>query len=395
MKNKVKNRLKPKKYDHWQEYQKVKKRAYRIVGGATVAVWVLLLIIKLAVAARSGLPFSEAFRTIGDGIFDNILGILPPILLFDFGLEYIQQDKVYEEMTEQITGTIMSRPEVINSFDFDAKKRFVDATVLSMVDMDKDECAMALGAIEPYLNDKYDIKTRFEYFIDINDCDCFDCFKPEKYMLVCEQLSYNITYIATEPIGKCVHLGFFSENKELDRKLRHMSDNSQNEKEKRFVIREALTVDIDDLNAFISGKNDAELKEAMETLFSPSLYIDDKKWELGDFEITEKGIDFSFNAGEDFYNAGNKSNKIMISFRMPQLKAHTSFLASISQPVYSPTIRFNYPAEKYDVKMYPFFNNSVEASVEQAELGVGNCYININEKWVHPMSGVVFMINGK
>lgn len=185
MKNKVKNRLKPKKYDHWQEYQKVKKRAYRIVGGATVAVWVLLLIIKLAVAARSGLPFSEAFRTIGDGIFDNILGILPPILLFDFGLEYIQQDKVYEEMTEQITGTIMSRPEVINSFDFDAKKRFVDATVLSMVDMDKDECAMALGAIEPYLNDKYDIKTRFEYFIDINDCDCFDCFKPEKYMLVC------------------------------------------------------------------------------------------------------------------------------------------------------------------------------------------------------------------
>lgn len=285
MKNKVKNRLKPKKYDHWQEYQKVKKRAYRIVGGATVAVWVLLLIIKLAVAARSGLPFSEAFRTIGDGIFDNILGILPPILLFDFGLEYIQQDKVYEEMTEQITGTIMSRPEVINSFDFDAKKRF--------------------------------------------------------------------------------------------------------------VIREALTVDIDDLNAFISGKNDAELKEAMETLFSPSLYIDDKKWELGDFEITEKGIDFSFNAGEDFYNAGNKSNKIMIFFRMPQLKAHTSFLASISQPVYSPTIRFNYPAEKYDVKMYPFFNNSVEASVEQAELGVGNCYININEKWVHPMSGVVFMINGK
>lgn len=151
MKNKVKNRLKPKKYDHWQEYQKVKKRAYRIVGGATVAVWVLLLIIKLAVAARSGLPFSEAFRTIGDGIFDNILGILPPILLFDFGLEYIQQDKVYEEMTEQITGTIMSRPEVINSFDFDAKKRFVDATVLSMADMDKDECAMALGAIEPYL----------------------------------------------------------------------------------------------------------------------------------------------------------------------------------------------------------------------------------------------------
>lgn len=91
------------------------------MGGATVAVWVLLLIIKLAVAARSGLPFSEAFRTIGDGIFDNILGILPPILLFDFGLEYIQQDKVYEEMTEQITGTIMSRPEVINSFDFDAK----------------------------------------------------------------------------------------------------------------------------------------------------------------------------------------------------------------------------------------------------------------------------------
>ena len=109
----------------------------------------------------------------------------------------------------------------------------------------------------------------------------------------------------------------------------------------------------------------------------------------------EKGIDFSFKANAEFNNKGVKSNKITLFFRMPQIKAHTSFLASISQPVYSPTIRFNYPAEKYDVKMYPFFNNSVEASVEQAELGVGNCYININEKWVHPMSGVVFMINGK
>lgn len=109
----------------------------------------------------------------------------------------------------------------------------------------------------------------------------------------------------------------------------------------------------------------------------------------------EKGIDFSFKANAEFNNKGVKSNKITLFFRMPQIKAHTSFLASVSQPVYSSTIRFNYPAEKYDVKMYPFFNNSVEASVEQAELGVGNCYININEKWVHPMSGVVFMINGK
>ncbi|UKI23434.1 MAG: hypothetical protein L6V88_02765 [Anaerotruncus sp.] len=56
-------------------------------------------------------------------------------------------------------------------------------------------------------------------------------------------------------------------------------------------------------------------------------------------------------------------------------------MASIYQPVYSPTIRFNYPAEKNTMlKCILFFNNSVEASVEQAELGVGNCYININEK---------------
>lgn len=53
----------------------------------------------------------------------------------------------------------------------------------------------------------------------------------------------------------------------------------------------------------------------------------------------EKGIDFSFKANAELNNKAVKSNIITLFFRMPQIKANTSFLASISQPVYSPTIR--------------------------------------------------------
>ena len=153
-------------------------------------------------------------------MFDNILGILPPIIFFDLLLEYFQQDKIFEEMTEQITGTIMSKPEVIQSFDKKAQKRFLNATVLALVDQNENESEVAIGAIEPYISNHFDIRKDFTYYLEIRDCNNIEGFDSNKYMLICENLSYELFYVVSEPIEDSVRVGFFVENATLDKALR-------------------------------------------------------------------------------------------------------------------------------------------------------------------------------
>lgn len=352
----------------------------------------VLLVIKIVSAINNGENLSEILHTLRDGIFDNILGILPPILLFDFWLEYLQQDKIFDEMTEQITGTIMSKPEVIQSFDKEAQERFLNATVLALVDQDEDECSMALGAINPYINDKFDIRKDFTYYLEIRNCENIENFCADKYMLLCENLSYELFYIASEPIGDTVTVGFFVENAELDKRLREQKELCH--KSSRYIMREGLDIDPSDfekIKAYSSDK--ATLQKYISSLFVPQLYIDDELWAISDIDVCENRIDIDFKVLESRRKGDEKSSKISLSFRMPQLKTNTSFLASISQPTYNPTIRLSYPEDKYNVKIFPFFNSTVGPSVSKAEQVVGSRNIQVKNKWVHPMSGVVFLIN--
>lgn len=379
-------------FDHKRAYKQKKNLAYLVLAGITLIVWLALLIVKIVVAVENGDTILEVVSTVRDGIFDNILGILPPILLFDFGLQYLQQDKIFDEMTEQITGTIMSNPEVIQAFDTDAKKRFLNSTVLTLVDQNLDECAMAMGAIQPYIDNKYDIKKQFNYFIEIRECEDYSSFDKDKYMLIVERLSYEVYYIASKPVENHVHIGFFVENRELDKQLR---EQKSNEEDSRFIMREGLNIDSEDLNAFLQRKSETEIKNSVQALINPELYIDDTKWYIFDIVVGNNGIDIEFACEKPRKTDDGAKSKITLFFQMPQLKKNSSFLASISQPTYSPEIHLSYSAKKYDVKMFPFFNNTVGASVEQAEQGTGHCDIEIHDKWVHPMSGVVFFIDSK
>ena len=376
--------------NHKNGYKKKKKRNYIFVGTIIVAIWLGLLLVKIKTATESGETIAQIRDTILSGIFDNILGILPPVIFIDLLLDYFQQDKVLDEMTEQITGTIMSKPEVIQSFNKDAQKRFLNATVLSLVDQDSDECSMAMGAIEPYIEDRFDIRKDFVYYLEIRDCENIDGFDSDKYMMMCENLSYELFYIASKPIRDKVRIGFFVENSDLDKGLR--------EEKVEYIIREGLNIDpidFEHLTNIVSSSQD--LSDYINKLLSPRLYIDDEMWLISDVLINDNSIDVEFRAPK-CYNSNNnikKSNKISIYFHMPQLKAHTSFLASISQPTYSPIIRLSYPEEKYNITNYLFFNKTFGPSAEKAQQGIGCRNIQIKNKWVHPMSGVVFFIEHK
>ena len=67
-------------------------------------------------------------------------------------------------------------------------------------------------------------------------------------------------------------------------------------------------------------------------------------------------------------------------------------MVSVTEPTYSVNVRFDYPRNVYNADMYPFFNDSEDALVEDADRGVGACNINLRDKWVYPMSGIVFSV---
>ena len=92
----------------------------------TTAVWLIMLLAKHII---SGINFSDLL----DDIIANILGILPPIILFNFLYEYLTREHVADEMTEQITKTLMSSPETIELFDDEAKRTFVRTIVQALV----------------------------------------------------------------------------------------------------------------------------------------------------------------------------------------------------------------------------------------------------------------------
>ena len=375
---------------HKSDYKKKKNLVYLFIGILIFAIWLILLVIKIITAINAGGSLSEIWRTIANGIFDNILGILPPIIFFDLLLEYFQQEKIFDEMTEQITGTIMSKPEVIESFDDKAKKRFLNATVLALVDQDKDECAVAMGAIEPYINDRFDIRKDFMYYLEIRDCDNIDGFSSDKYMLICESLSYELFYIASKPISDSVRIEFFVKNSELDKGLR--------EEDAECIMQEGMEIAPEDF-AIIKSKssNPAVLHDYINSLLTPQLYIDDEMWLMSDVTVYNNKFNLRFTAPKKQKRTDSKniSNKISLYFRVPQFKSHSAFLASISQPTYSPTIRISYPENKYEVRNFLFFNKTFGPSAEKAEQGIGCRNIQIKDKWVHPMSGVVFFIDCK
>lgn len=374
---------------HKKDYKKKKNLAYLYIGVLIAVVWLVLLVIKIVTAVNDDCSLKEVWSTILNGIFDNILGILPPIIFFDLLLEYFQQDKIFDEMTEQITGTIMSKPEVIQSFDKAAQKRFLNATVLALVGQDEDESEVAIGAIEPYISDRFDIRKDFTYYLEIRACDNIEGFDSNKYMLMCENLSYELFYVVSKPIENSVKVGFFVENATLDKVLR--------EEKVNYLMREGLDIDPEDfLIIQEKSKNVKDLQYYIDKLFAPQLYIDDEMWLMQNVFVYNNGIDIEFGAPDKRKrDIKVKSNKISLYFHMPQLKQRTSFLASIPQPTYSPIIRLSYPEEKYEVKNFLFFNKTFGPSAEKAEQGTGCRNIQIKDKWVHPMSGVVFIIEHK
>ena len=221
----------------------------------TTAVWLILLLVKYIV---SGLDLASLF----DDIIANILGILPPIILFNFLYEYLTKEHVADEMTEQITQTLMSNPQAIDLFDEQPKKEFVRATIQTLVG--EEECEMVYGVVEPYLSQHYNIRRFFRYSITLRDYTDNSLFPADRYLRVYEYLKYKKHYIGDNTLGRQFQIGFFVDNGELDKELHGQS----------YLFRENLTLDPDQLQTLIAW-SDEEKRRFVEKDMSLRVFIDD------------------------------------------------------------------------------------------------------------------------
>lgn len=357
--------------------KKSKKQAVLMLAAITAGIWLVLILAKVVYSHYVGNPVDMG--QIFDGILDNILGILPPIILIDFAFEAATQDFVSEEISEQITSTLMSNSETIRLFDDEAKLSFLNATVTALTHHGEREADMAMSAVAPYIKSQYNLRRHFDYGISLWDCSPHTYFPAEEYMMVCETLRYEKQYIAGEVLNQKFRIGFFTQNADLDKHLRAND----------YLFREALTVHQAELEQLIRLSPQEQI-DFVTTEMALKVFIDHAPCTVESVTISDIGIDVAFASTHD---RQKDSIYIDITFCMPQVKKQTTFLVSVSEPTYGLDIRLSYPRNVFQVTMFPFFNDVADALVDEADRGVGNCDVHIREKWVYPMSGIVFNIN--
>lgn len=356
--------------------KKSKKRAVFMLAAITTIIWLILIFVKIVYSSRTG--GSIDFWNILDSIIDNLLGILPPIILIDFAFEAVTQDYVSEEISEQITSTLMSNPETIALFDNDAKRSFLNTTIATITPHGKDEANMAMGAIAPYIESKFNLRKHFDYNISLWNYPSPSILNHQDYMMVSETLRYEKQFISTNILPSTFKIGFFTQNTDLDKHLR------KNE----YLVRESLVIYPDDLEKLIHLSDEEKIAFVKDEM-ALKAFIDHGLCTITDVSITEIGIDVTLFST---HNLNSNTIYVDVAFCMPQKKDNAVFLVAVTEPTYEVDVRLTYARNEYKVQMYPFFNDLDDALVDEVDRGVGTCDIHIRDKWVYPMSGIVFTI---
>lgn len=180
----------------------------------TVVIWVALLLVKMVL-------FEFSPMDLFDDIVSNILGILPPIIIFNFVFEYFTQKYESDEISEKIADTIMGKSEIMSRFKTEQKIDFIKSTISTMVDPEAAE--MTSAVIYPYITNSYNTRTYFKYSIILRDYEGSDIFDKDRYMKVYEDFKYTKKYINEDNLPQDFHVGFITANQELDSALRNQN----------------------------------------------------------------------------------------------------------------------------------------------------------------------------
>lgn len=225
----------------------------------------------------------------------------------------------------------------------------------------------------------YNIRQKFRYEIEINEGFNFRGIDidEEKYYELAENFSYSKKFLKGAP-DKEFWLSFITNLDELDSALR----------DENFFFSENLLMDREDVKA-LSALTDEEKEEFYLSAMRTRININGAVLNPVKVLIDESGVFAKYQMTDEILNASDTFD-VKIRFRIPQKNGDGYFFASISEPTYSPFIRFSYPEEEYDLTMIPFLNRSVTAKDTKIFDGVRE--LSVENEWVLPVSGAIFLI---
>ena len=167
------------------------------------------------------------------------------------------------------------------------------------------------------------------------------------------------------------------------RDLDQIDESLRNE---NYIFSENLLMDEDDLR-IIAGLSADEQRMFYTKQMRVRFNLNGKILEPKELIFNKTGIFAKYEIND--YSDSTVLD-VKIAFAIPQRKMSSYFFASISDPTYSPHIVFSYPEEEINVEMISFMNRNITTT--NAKVFDGLREITMENEWVIPMSGVVFIL---
>ena len=224
------------------------------------------------------------------------------------------------------------------------------------------------------------VRTRFRYEITIDTGFDFRDIDVEEdhYFRLTEMLSYQ-KHLLNETLLQDFWISFI---RDLDR----LDDHLKNE---AFIFSENLLMEKDDLEK-LSALSEEEQMRFYQKSMRVHLNINGYVLAPTKLIINESGIFVNYSIqGLDIAEKQSILD-VKLTFSIPYRKASSYFFVSISDPTYSPYIRFVYPEDDFDVEMIPFLNRNTTAS--DTRIFDGLIEVSFEKEWILPMSGIIFML---
>lgn len=363
------------------------RRNYIILYSVTFGIWLALVLYS----TLKGFFSSGEFIV---NVINNIIGIIPPILIFDFFNEKLSRDASAVEMSNHITETLMSNPEMLELFTLEQRKDFIYSTISSIV-KEPDAVEMINDRLVNYLsaNTEYRLRKEFDYDFELSESlpSAYGeiLSNKEDYFYVQEKLHYkvkNLSRAANNTDTREIRIGFVFDNKSLDNVLREKGVDSDFDK---CIFRESLDVKKEDIESLRAAVIDIE---KFQKIFRLDLQIDSCKAKIMDVIVKEDGIVCKMFVEHDI---SAMEHSVRIIFHMP--KRWDSILeVALVDPTKAPKISVSYPEDVMNVEMFSFLSKGEESSLEVAHEHLNGIYdIAINHEWIYPISGMVFSVNKK
>lgn len=373
----------------------------------TVIISIFILYIIQWLITGEALTFEELVSNVSG----NLIGVLAAFLLFDVINERLTKDSYAEEVSEQITKTLMGNDKIMDAFTTEDKKNFLAATVKSVVedrrlaDMAKNAAIKQVSSLIPNPDRPYSIRDSFDYRFTVGNGldERFSLFHDrhkdmlnDDYVTVDEQFSFDISFVGgiTESYQspeKELYLSFSFDKRNLDiGLLKNSRKTAEEEKACKAIFSESLDLSMEDAKKVINMPED-ELMDFIDC-FGITLRVDKKESTISHVWASEEGIIVSFFFEE--YDAEALSHSVRIYFNMPKLIG-TLLEVAIVDPSKGPHIMVDYRNSGLDVDMYSFLNKSNESNYLGADQKNSECYDVEISDWMFPRSGMVFTMGRK